>query len=95
MEGSTRREWHPGRGTARHGFVHEHRWPGRVRREFGRLCRGVGGGQGGSIAVSGSELLLGIAATLVLSFVLMIVHEGVHALVIRCFGGTPRFGATR
>lgn len=32
--------------------------------------------------------------TLLLSLALMILHEGVHALVMVCFGGTPRFGAT-
>lgn len=50
-------------------------------------------GGGGSFTLSGGTLLLGLAVTVVVTALLMVVHEGIHGLVVRCFGGTPRFGA--
>ena len=46
-----------------------------------------------SVSLSGFGLLAGLAVTLVLTFGLMVIHEGVHGLVIRRYGAMPTFGA--
>lgn len=92
MDASTTREWHPGSRAVVFMNI-----AGLVLFAVGlaAYASAWSGGRGsGSFAFSGSELLLGIAMTLVLSFALMVVHEGVHALAIWGFGGAPRFGAT-
>jgi hypothetical protein len=46
-------------------------------------------GQGGSFRIGLLEILLVVALTTLL----VIAHEGIHGLVMLCFGARPRFGA--
>lgn len=47
-----------------------------------------------SVEISGREALIGIGVALILTLVLMVLHELVHGLVIRLFGGRPSYGMT-
>lgn len=47
----------------------------------------------GSVEVSGVETLLGLGVTLVVTLVLMVLHEFTHGMVVRRFGGVPTYGA--
>ena len=56
------------------------------------LVWAVGNG-GGGFSLEGWALILGFLFTLLLTFVLMVVHELIHGLVITLFGTTPSYGA--
>lgn len=47
----------------------------------------------GSVEVSGRETLVGLIVTLVVTLVLMVLHEFTHGMVVRRFGGVPTYGA--
>lgn len=47
-----------------------------------------------SVEISGRDALIGIVVAVVLTLVLMVLHELVHGLVIRMFGGQPAYGVT-
>lgn len=55
---------------------------------FAGIWSAATGPSGGSI--TGVGLLLAIVVT----FALMVMHEGIHGAMISRFGGTPRYGAT-
>lgn len=44
-------------------------------------------------SLEGASLLFGILLTVVLTFVLMVMHEGIHGLVMKRFGAVPSYGA--
>lgn len=48
---------------------------------------------GAGFSLEGAALILGILLTIVLTFALMVVHEGIHGLVMKRYGATPSYGA--
>ncbi len=48
---------------------------------------------GANFKLEGAALIVGLLLTVVLTFALMIVHEGIHGLVMTRFGASPSYGA--
>lgn len=45
------------------------------------------------VSLEGAGLIVGLLMTIVLTFALMVGHEGIHGLVVTRFGASPSYGA--
>lgn len=47
-----------------------------------------------SFVFSGLAMIVGLVVTLALTFILMVIHEAIHGVVVAAFGARPKFGVT-
>lgn len=91
--GRPAREWIPGRTAAAViNIIGVLAVPAGLTLHFFLWARGQSAG-GWSFDIV--QLLIGIAVTVVLTAILLVVHEAVHAVGMRIFGARPTFGFTR